>query len=122
MANATSTPPTTHRDGAIREALRAPEWSLVAGIAVVLGAIYFLDGSGAFFSEASRRTLLHQVALFGVLSVGAAVVIISGGIDLSMGAVVALSSIFSAKLLTSWLHVGASASAPPSPALIALAF
>ena len=34
--------------------------------------------------------LLHQIGLYGVLAVGAAVVIISGGIDLSVGAVVAL--------------------------------
>ncbi len=55
----------------------------------------------------SRKTLLHQVALFGVLAVGAAVVIISGGIDLSIGSVVALSSIVCAKLLTVWLRDGA---------------
>jgi ribose/xylose/arabinose/galactoside ABC-type transport system permease subunit len=100
---------------------RAPEWGLVAGIVVVLGAIYLLDKQGAFFSEPSRRTLMHQVALFGVLSIGAAVVIISGGIDLSVGAVVALSSVISAKLMTEWLHSGASAAAPPAPAVIALA-
>src|SRR4051812_506086 len=100
---------------------RAPEWSLAAGIVAVLGVIYCLNSSGAFFSTPSLRSLLHQVALFGVLSVGAAVVIISGGIDLSVGAVVALSSIVSAKLLTSWLHTGASAASPPSLAVIALA-
>jgi ribose/xylose/arabinose/galactoside ABC-type transport system permease subunit len=99
----------------------APEWGLVAGIAVVLGVIYSLDRSGAFFSHYSRQTLLHQVALFGVLSVGAAVVIISGGIDLSVGAVVALSSVVGAKLLTSWLHTGSSASSPPAVPLIGLA-
>jgi len=88
---------------------------------VVLGLIYFLDPSHAFFSEFSRRTLLHQVGLFGVLSVGAAVVIIAGGIDLSVGAVVALSSIVSAKLLTEWIG-HPSASSPPSPPLVILVF
>ena len=71
--------------GRFSRVLRAPEWGLVAGIAAVLGVIYLLDRSGAFFSPYSRQTLLHQVALFGVLSVGAAVVIIAGGIDLSVG-------------------------------------
>jgi ribose/xylose/arabinose/galactoside ABC-type transport system permease subunit len=111
----------THQGGAILEIFRAPEWGLVAGIIAVLGMIYLLDKQGAFFSEHSRRTLLHQVALFGVLAVGAAVVIIAGGIDLSVGAVVALASVISAKLLTAWLHTGTSAATPPAPGLIALA-
>jgi ribose/xylose/arabinose/galactoside ABC-type transport system permease subunit len=119
MDNATST--RAKRGGAIPELFRAPEWGLVAGIAAVLGVIYSLDKSGAFFSDYSRQTLLHQAALFGVLSVGAAIVIIAGGIDLSVGSVVALSSIVSAKLLTEWLRSGSSAASPPSPAVIALA-
>jgi ribose/xylose/arabinose/galactoside ABC-type transport system permease subunit len=65
--------------------------------------------------------LLHRVALFGVLAVGAAVVIISGGIDLSTGAVVALSSVVSAKLLTEWLRPGGPSGPPPSVSLVAVA-
>ena len=72
---------------------KAPEWGLVAGIVFVLAVIYFLDHDRAFFREVNIRPLLHRVALFGVLAVGAAVVIIAGGIDLSTGAVVALSSV-----------------------------
>ena len=113
-----------HRPGevsALRRVFQAPEWGLVAGICAVLVLIYFLDSSHAFFMEYSRQTLLHQVALFGVLSVGAAVVIISGGIDLSIGAVVALSSIVSAKLVTDWLPRGRRRRCPPRSAVIALA-
>ncbi|MBX6311801.1 MAG: ABC transporter permease [Isosphaeraceae bacterium] len=84
-------------------AYQAPEWGLLAGIAVVLGLIYALEPSHAFFSWYTLRTLLHNVALFGVLSLGAAVVIIAGGIDLSVGAIVALASVVCAKLLTEWL-------------------
>ena len=62
--------------------------------------------------------MLHRVALFGVLAVGAAVVIIAGGIDLSTGAVVALSSVVSAKLLTEWLRGSGADAAPPSFALV----
>ena len=86
--------------------LKAPEWGLVAGILFVLAVIYCLDHDQAFFREANIRPLLHRVALFGVLAVGAAVVIIAGGIDLSTGAVVAISSVVSAKLLTEWLRAG----------------
>jgi ribose/xylose/arabinose/galactoside ABC-type transport system permease subunit len=76
---------------------------LVAGIFVVLVLIHFLDRDRAFFRAYSLQTLLHRVSLFGVLAVGAALVIIAGGIDLSTGAVVALASVVSAKLLTDWI-------------------
>ena len=69
--------------------VRAPEFSLFVGIAVALAVIYGLDRTGSFFSPSSRLTMLHQVALYGVLAVGAAVVIIAGGIDLSIGSVIA---------------------------------
>lgn len=99
---------------------KAPEWGLVAGIGAVLVLIYFLDPDRAFFKAYSLQTLLHRVALFGVLAVGAAIVIIAGGIDLSVGAVVALSSVVSAKLLTEWLGRSSATAAPPSVALIAI--
>src|SRR5262249_9542813 len=100
---------------------KAPEWGLVAGIAVVIAVIYLLDRDQAFFTPYSLRTLLHRVALFGVLAVGAAIVIIAGGIDLSIGADVALSSVVSAKLLTEWLALGGTRGEPPSIVWVALA-
>jgi ribose/xylose/arabinose/galactoside ABC-type transport system permease subunit len=100
---------------------KAPEWALVAGILFVLAVIYFLDRDRAFFRDVNIWSLLHRVALFGVLAVGAAVVIIAGGIDLSTGAVVALSSVVSAKLLTEWLRSGGSNAPPPSVPIVALA-
>ena len=112
--------PSVKISATLRAIARAPEIGLFIGIAVALAAIYFYDRTGSFFSSYSRQTMLHQVALFGVLAVGAAVVIISGGIDLSMGSVVALSSIVCAKLLSSWLRGGESASTPPSIPILAL--
>ncbi len=97
---------------------KAPEWGLVAGILVVLVLIYWLDRDRAFFRAYSLQTLLHRVSLFGVLAVGAGLVIIAGGIDLSTGAVVALASVVSAKLLTEWLRRGGSSSVPPSTGLV----
>ncbi len=106
----------------LRATVRAPEFSLFVGIAFALLIISGLDRSGSFFSPASRWSMLHQVALYGVLAVGAAVVIIAGGIDLSIGSVVALSSIVCAKLLTVWLrNEQTAAGAPPSVGLVALA-
>ncbi len=107
--------------GPLLRLFKAPEWGLVAGIAAVMAIIYLLDRDRAFFKPYSLETLLHRVALFGVLAVGAGIVIISGGIDLSIGAVVALSSVVSAKLLTEWLRRGGAAAGPPSVAVVAAA-
>ena len=99
---------------AIKTFFRAPETGLVIAILIALAVIYELDPQMAFFSRYSRQTLYHQIALYGVLAIGAAVVIISGGIDLSIGSVAAFSSVLSAKLVTSWLP-GASADAANPP-------
>jgi len=92
---------------------RSPEWGLLVSIGLVLWIIYYLDPTRSFFSFGSREALIHQIGLYGVLAVGASVVIISGGIDLSVGAVVALSSVIVAKLMTEWLHDGTTGP-PPS--------
>jgi ribose/xylose/arabinose/galactoside ABC-type transport system permease subunit len=105
----------------LRTSLSSPDWGLVAGILAVLVLIYFLDQDRAFFQKYSLQTLLHRTALFGVLALGAAVVIIAGGIDLSTGAVVALASVFSAKLLTQWLRTDSVSAGPPSTGVVALA-
>ena len=104
-----------------RAIARVPEIGLLVGIIVALTVIYFLDRKGSFFSPYSRQTMLHQIALFGVLAVGVAVVIISGGIDLSIGAVVALSSVVCAKLLREWLRNGEAPTIAPSLPIVALA-
>lgn len=82
---------------------RHPELGLAPALLATVAAIHALDARGGFFSAFSLETLAHQVALFGCLAVGAAVVIISGGIDLSVGSVAALSSVLYAKLGTAWL-------------------
>ncbi len=44
-----------------------------------------------FFNSANLQNLLRWTGLFGILGVGAAFVIITGGIDLSIGSMVGLS-------------------------------
>ncbi len=90
----------------------APEWGLLAAIAGALGAIYLLEPTHGFFGAHSLKNLYHMLALYGVLAVGAAVVIIAGGIDLSVGSVVALSAVVAARLLTEWLPGARPASGP----------
>jgi ribose/xylose/arabinose/galactoside ABC-type transport system permease subunit len=101
--------------GALGRLLRSNELGLAVAIAAALGLIAALDPSLAFFDPYSLRTLAHNAALYGVLAVGAAVVIIAGGIDLSVGSVVALAGVVGARLATQWLP-GAHATGAPLPA------
>jgi ribose transport system permease protein len=72
------------------------EWSPLSakllGIAAVLLAVcaYTAVSSDRFLLVGNVENLVHRTALFGILSIGAAFVIITAGIDLSIGSVVCL--------------------------------
>ena len=100
---------------ALRAFLRAPEWGLLAGIAAVLTLIYVAQPSHQFFRPDVGRDVLHNIAMFGVLAVGAAIVIIAGGIDLSVGSLVAFSGVIAANLMTKWLPGAHLSSKGPIP-------
>lgn len=60
---------------------------------VYLATWYFADvlpGRKGFLSAFNQENLLRRTALFGILGIGVAFVIITGGIDLSIGSVVCL--------------------------------
>lgn len=57
------------------------------------------DGRISFLTTANLRNLMTWVGLFGVLSLGQAIVIIIGGIDLSVGSVAALIGISAAIMM-----------------------
>lgn len=103
MTEPTPARPPSHDGPPWWSRFRAPEWGLLVAIAAVLGLIYGIQEEHTFFGEYNLKNLYHNMALYGVLSVGAAVVIITGGIDLSIGSVVALTAVVSAKLMTDWL-------------------
>jgi len=73
---------------------------LLAGL-IVLCCIWerFAHGTIRFVTVGNLRNLLPWIGLFGILSLGQAFVIITGGIDLSIGSVVALAGIVTAILL-----------------------
>lgn len=64
----------------------------VLGILGLLVAVCVLTGmlSSSFYGGYNLENLLRRTSLYGILSIGAAFVIITGGIDLSSGSVVAL--------------------------------
>ena len=74
------------------------------GITVLLAAICLAAGYKApgFLTAGNIQNNIHWSALWGVLAIGSAFVIISGGIDLSIGSVVCLSGCLLSLLLNGW--------------------
>lgn len=58
---------------------------------ILLGCI--LNADGAFFKIGTHRDALRQTSVFGILACGMTLVIISGGIDLAVGSVLALVAV-----------------------------
>lgn len=73
-------------------------------VVLLLGAIF--NANGSFFVWATHRALLREISVYGMLACGMTLVIVTGGIDLSVGSVLALSAV-SFALAT--LHLGWSA-------------
>lgn len=58
------------------------------------------DGSRIFFEAGNLTDILRQVSLIGIISLGMTFVILTGGIDLSVGSVLALATTVVAAALT----------------------
>src|SRR5438105_6785174 len=65
---------------------------------VVLCIFFSFSTSGAFLSIRNALNVLDQVTVLGILSIGMTAVIISGGIDLSVGSILAFAT-----MVTGWL-------------------
>ncbi len=82
--------PSTHPP---RLLLRFNELALIAAILVVVVITAAVDSNHSYLNQplTSFRDIARNVALLGIFSLGAAVVIIAGGIDLSAGSMIAFS-------------------------------
>jgi ribose/xylose/arabinose/galactoside ABC-type transport system permease subunit len=74
------------------------------GLAIVLGLFAALLGPrgelGTFLSLRNFQTLLHKSSIDAVLALGMLLIIVSGGIDLSVGSVVALVTVVTIQAYT----------------------
>lgn len=55
--------------------------------------------SPSFLKTGNLLNIMRQISMFGILSVGMTLVIVSGGIDLSVGSVIALVCVVSARVI-----------------------
>jgi ribose/xylose/arabinose/galactoside ABC-type transport system permease subunit len=75
------------------------EFGLVLANVIAWLAILGLDPQHNFASVDSARLLLREGVVLGIFAIGAAVVIVAGGIDLSIGSVIAFTGVVCAMLL-----------------------
>lgn len=82
-----------------RRALEIPAFRALLPLLAVLLLGSVFHGNGAFFEWQTHRALLREVAVIGTLACGMTVVIVSGGIDLAVGSVLAVSAVSFALLV-----------------------
>jgi len=74
--------------------------TILVGVLVALCVTGYVLQPDTFLSESNVSTMLRLAAAIGVVSVGMTFVIISGGIDLSVGSMVGLASVWMTTMAT----------------------
>ncbi len=82
---------------------RIAEGNLIVIVIVLMVILSFATKN--FFTVNNLRNLVRQTSVNGIIALGMTFVIISGGIDLSVGSVVGVASIVVAKLLVAGMGV-----------------
>lgn len=79
-----------------------PEFSIflvLVGISVFFEAVgWYLNGQSFIFNAERLKVIILQMAVIGIIAIGVNMVIITSGIDLSSGSVVAASAVVAASL------------------------
>ncbi|HOQ03917.1 MAG TPA: ABC transporter permease [Anaerohalosphaeraceae bacterium] len=82
--------------------LASPTVRALAALLVVFGLGLLLHADGAFYKWHTHRDMLRAVSVYGILACGMTVVIITAGIDLSVGSVLALVAVLFALMTIHW--------------------
>lgn len=74
--------------------LETPAVRALLALALVLAFGIYKNGDGAFFRLGTHRDMLRSVSVYGLLACGMTLVVITGGIDLAVGSVLAFCAVF----------------------------
>lgn len=80
--------------------LRSREFSVVAVLVALCLLMPFTSARDTFFTHRNIENILRSVALLSVFAIGETIVIITGGIDLSLGSLIAFTGMLMALLVT----------------------
>jgi ribose transport system permease protein len=96
--------------------------SILVFVIFVLAAVFTVYSGGKFWDIAVFNNILTDWGLVVLLAVGQTFVVISGGIDLSVGSTVSLSGVVAGVVMVNWMHLDLSVSneAAIAPLLLAL--
>lgn len=86
------------RNGTLSRLTSRPEFSVLIGLVILIVGMSF--ASPVFMSVQNIFNVLSQISRYGIISVGMALIIITGGIDLSIGYTVGLCATSAAYLTT----------------------
>lgn len=86
--------------GFIRSFLLSRESGVVIVIALVCLAMPFTSARDSFFTDRNLLNIARQVALLAIFAIGETVVIITAGIDLSLGSLIAFTGMLTALTVT----------------------
>ena len=74
------------------------------GLLIVIGIfVLVIESPGRYLSTTNLRVILAQTVIVAIGAIGMTVIIISGGIDLSVGSSIALSGVITALTINSGL-------------------
>ncbi len=73
--------------------LESPAGRALAALLLVVALGIIFNADGAFYKLGTHRDALRQASTYGILACGLTLVIVSGGIDLSVGSVLAFVSV-----------------------------
>lgn len=90
---------------------RLAEYVIVA--AIVVEAVVFASIAPQFLSVPNLVNVALSIAITGILAVGMTMVILTGGIDLSVGSVVALAGVVAAMLAAAGARAASRSASPP---------
>ena len=103
MTSTTTTTPqtieTSARHGSILERLKAMQSVWILGVLVIILAVFGVLSPTTFLSAGNLTNITQNVSIWAVLAVGMTFVIITSGIDLSVGSVLVVSSVVAAKTM-----------------------
>lgn len=96
--------PRTGAAGGLRGVLNFQQWGIISVLillVVVLGV-----SSPVFLSARNIKNILQQISTLGILSMGMTILMISGGIDLSVGSAISVVAVIVGKMLKAGMPVG----------------
>lgn len=86
--------------GFLTNLLFSREFGVIVVLVAICLIIPFTEAQDRFFLQGNIQNILRNMALLGVFAIGQTLVIITGGIDLSLGSVIAFTGMLMALVMT----------------------